>query len=120
MNGTLVPSLGHLVIHRTYWALNEPMLFSAKNELGDLYFVSYTDITENGESWIATRISHKRLHDFETGLFEIRDMFLKAETGTITHVEYDDTQPERPVLRYLLPADEALLEYLPETGQATL
>lgn len=117
MNGTFVPSIGHLTIQRTYLTVNEPMLFSARNEMRDLYFVSYADMTENGEAWIATRVSEERLSQYERGKVDTRDMFLKAETGTIVYVEYDDTRPERPIMRDLLLTDAELLEYLPQPGR---
>lgn len=117
MTTTFVPSAGHLAVQRVYLRVNEPMLFSARNEFGDLYFVSYADITDNGEMWMLTRVSEERLIEFERGQIDIRDMFLGAEAGSVTLVEYDDEQPEHPILRYLLPTDEALTQYLAAEGR---
>lgn len=117
MSTTFVPSVGNLKVIRVYIKVNEPMLFSGKNELGDLYFVSYADSLDNGEAWIITRVSEERLRRFEIGILDIRDMFLNAETGNILFVEYDDDKPYRPSIRYFLNDDNDMRAYLADAGQ---
>ncbi|MDR6218648.1 DUF6575 domain-containing protein [Deinococcus soli (ex Cha et al. 2016)] len=115
MTGTPVPGVGTLTITRTYLTVNEPTLFSATNELGDAYFVSYADITDHGEAWILTRVSPNRLTRYESGLIDTRDMFLQAETGTVTYAAFNDTTGQTDT-RALHPGDEELLTYLAAPG----
>ncbi|MFC3833505.1 DUF6575 domain-containing protein [Deinococcus rufus] len=117
MTGTFTPAFGHLETVTVYITVNEPMLFSARNELGELFIVGYADMTENGEMWMIVRVSRGRLRQFEAGQIDIRDMFLQPELGSVTLVEYDDTHPDRPGLRYLLPSDPELLEYVASPGR---
>lgn len=115
MNGTHVPGAGTLTVTRTYLSMNEPMLMSATNELGDTYFVSYADITDHGEAWILTRVSPDRLDRYESGHIDTRDMFLHAETATVTYVAFNDTT-EQADTRALHPHSAELLTYLAAPG----
>lgn len=117
MNGTFVPGIGHLSVAEVYLALNEPMLFSARNELGDFYFVSYADMTDDGESWIMTRVSNERLMQYELGHIDTRMMFLESETGTTLLVEYSDIEGHRPKLSYYMSTDVEMQQYLSREGQ---
>lgn len=117
MVATFVPGAGNLSLLNVYVKVSEPMLFSAVNEFGDTYFVSYAEPTENGEAWILKRVKNSRLEKFESGLIDIRDMFINNDFGHVIHVEFDDDQPNHPKIKYFLLGDADLEMYLARPGK---
>ena len=55
-----ITNLGSCEIIETYVFYDEPVLFSCRNESGQLYLGVFSDKTQNDETWLYARVSIDR------------------------------------------------------------
>ncbi|WP_216327374.1 DUF6575 domain-containing protein [Deinococcus aestuarii] len=116
MTATFIPTVGHLTVQKVYVQLDQPLLFSAKNEMGDLYLLSYASMRDDGELWMVVRITQRRLSQFERAEIDIRSVFGEPELAAVLMVEFFDDEAERTQISWLQPGDEQLEAHLPDAG----
>lgn len=115
MEKNFIPGIGNLEIQQIFVAEQQPLLFSASNDVGDTYLVSYADTTELEEIWMLARLSDHRLNELMTGKSDIRSIFIKNETGSVSLVRFNHNDTE-VIISHKLSNDPDLLEYLAQPG----
>lgn len=116
MNTIFIPTVGILSTLRVYIELHQPLLFSAVSRLGEIYLVSYAELTDEGDLWMVVRLTTQQLKQLESGQQDIRGVFEKPTNGAVLMVQFNDEDENRPKLSYYLPEDKELQEYLAQPG----
>lgn len=115
MTTTYVPIVGNLKIENIYSYFNMPLLFTAVNEFGDTYFISYIEHTDLGELWMMIRVTPSEIHKLESKEIDIRSLFLESKSGNVIFAELKDDDSDAS-LNFIKTTDVNLLPYLADPG----
>jgi hypothetical protein len=75
--------LGILELLRVYIEYDGPRLFSCRNQAGQLFLVAWVDDDDNGDRWHYLPLSRDRLAEVESGESDLRQAFLRPESGLL-------------------------------------
>ena len=90
-----VSNLGRLEIVETYAYYDEPILFSCKDAVDNLYLVVAADENDQYETWLYVEVSTERLNLIRSGAIDLYNAFANTENGYLLQVRfpYDQTEP---------------------------
>lgn len=110
-----IPKLGRLEIVEIYDYYDQPVLFSCKNTLGDLYLVVAADENVQYETWLYAQVSVDRLNLIQSDTIDLHDAFADTEDGFVLQVKfpYDETLP----LTELVKSNQISEDMLPDPGE---
>lgn len=78
-----ITNLGSCEIIETYVFYDEPVLFSCRNESGQLYLGVFSDETQDNETWLYARVSIDRLKQIRTGEIDLYTALTEPEDGLL-------------------------------------
>lgn len=107
-------SLELLEIVKEYDYFNRSLLFSCRNSAGEIFLAVWVQETEDFEIYLSTPISQSRLEAVENGKIDVRDAFLKTESGIVYGVKIP--HENSPDLIETIPGEKLNEEWLPKAG----
>ncbi|MCE2400414.1 hypothetical protein J4G08_05940 [Candidatus Poribacteria bacterium] len=110
-----IPKLGRLEIVEIYDYYDQPVLFSCKDTVGDLYLVVAVDENDQYETWLYAKVSVGRLNLIQSDRIDLHDAFANTEDGSVLQVKfpYDETLP----LTELVKSNQIPEDMLPDPGE---
>jgi hypothetical protein len=107
--------LGQLEIMEVYDFYDKPVLFSCKNNSGQIFITVWVDILEDSDIWLYAPVSSSRFNAATKGLIELRNIFIYAEDFFVYQVEISHTNKSNTNVN-LIYCDEIKDDYLPDSG----
>lgn len=107
-------SLELLEIVKEYDYFNRSLLFSCRNSAGEIFLAVWVKETEDCEIYLCTPISQSMLEAVENGKIDVRDAFLKSESGIVYEVKIP--YENKPDLIETIPCKKLNEAWLPKAG----
>ncbi|XWK85736.1 MAG: DUF6575 domain-containing protein [Phormidium sp.] len=107
-------SLELLETIKEYYYFNRSLLFSCHNSAGEIFLAVWVKETEDFEIYLCTPISLSRLEAVENGKIDVRDAFLKSESGFVYEVKIP--HENQPDLIETIPCEKLNEAWLPKAG----
>lgn len=83
---TTLPLLGQLDLIEVYEYYDQPVLYSCKNEKGQIFIAVCSDEEEEYEIWLYAKVSLKRFELIRTGKISLFETFAKPESDLLYRV----------------------------------
>jgi hypothetical protein len=110
------PALGKLLFHKIYSSYVQPLLFTVKNDAGELFFGYSLGADQLNDRWLITPVSEKILSLIEQKQLPLVEVFNQDEKQPIfvikQNVDNEDItelQTELKLLSFQLPRDSFFL-----------
>lgn len=107
-------SLELLETIREYDYFNRSLLFSCRNSAGEIFLAVWVQETEDFEIYLCTPISQSRLEAVENGKIDVRNAFLKSESGMVYEVKIP--HENKPDLIETISCEKLNEAWLPKVG----
>lgn len=106
--------LGKLEIIEVYVYYDQPCLFSCQNSTDQIFLAVWVDETEEFNLWLYVPMSRRRFEEVRMGGINLRDAFLKSESGFVYEVKI---LPENsPDAIATIPCEQLDEDWLPQAG----
>ncbi len=109
-------SLEELETIEEYAYFNRPLLFSCRNSAGQIFFALWIKETEDFELYLCVPMSQQRFEEVDTGAIDIRDAFLKSESGFVYEVKI--LRENSPDDISTIPSEKINARWLPPAGES--
>lgn len=111
-----IDKIGELIIEEVFIYYEEPLLFTAKNNEGRIFVLNCVSLDKDGNAYVMVEISKERLERAMNGVFDIRQLFIKAESPIWYFVDKEDKEAAlsavEPEDKYLADAGCYLSDFL--------
>lgn len=109
-------SLEELETIEEYDYFNRPLLFSCRNSAGQIFFAIWVKETKDFELYLCVPMSQQRFEYVDKGTIDIRDAFLKSESGFVYEVKI--LRENSPDVISTIPCEKINEKWLPPVGES--